>query len=163
MAQKDDPKTSQDGAWSRQTDAHVTDITREKPPTATRAATVLLWVVGFALEALAVLVAADRLPFLQGGGTLARVILVAACVVLDLLLTLLAARLWRNASQADRRITGRDNPHLALAGAVGACIAFVPMVLFFATSRNAEKRLVVAASAAAIATVVVLVVLVLIL
>ena len=162
MAQKDNPKTPEDGAWSRQSDAHVTDITREKPPVAARAATVALWLVGLALEVFAVLVATDNIAVLQIGMP-ARVIIVAACVVVDLLLTLVAARLWRNASQADRRITGRDNPHLALVGAVGACIAFVPMVLFFATSKNAEKRLVIAAAAAALATAAVLVVLVLML
>lgn len=135
--------------WATKSDEHRTDFA--KPPSAKgpAAAAWALWIVGFALECLGV-VALAGWPHIPGLSDVPAATL-AVALVADLVVVLLATSFYKRA-QARRSKKGQG-----VVPAVMATVAFVPMVLFFVTSKNAGPRLRVAATVAAVATVAALV------
>lgn len=134
--------------WATKSDEHRTDFA--KPPSAKGPAVAAwaLWVVGLALECLGV-VALAGYPHIPGLSDVPVATLVVALVV-DLVLVLVATSFYKRAQ------TRRARKGQGVVSAVMATVAFVPMVLFFVTSKNAGPRLRVVATVAAVATVAVL-------
>jgi hypothetical protein len=125
--------------WSRQTDQHATDFKRAKSPAGYRVGAIILWLLGIAIETFATLYVAGDASF--GSADVPWGVVVAVAVVLDVVLVLLGASLWKKAGEARAKAKGT-----AVSGDTGAVrvvlstLAFVPMVLFFAVSKNASTK-----------------------
>jgi hypothetical protein len=129
VAQKEEPAREQ---WARTSDAHRTDFDRAKKPGAWRLGAWLLWIAGLALEVVGVLGASGdlRCPVLAAVPALT----VIVALVLDAVCVLVAQRLWKRAQS----VAGARGQ--SLVDVFMACLAFVPMLLFFATAKNAGTK-----------------------
>ena len=132
-------------AWSRSTDAHVTDFKKDKAPRAAMVGAWALWVVGLALEALAVLLATGSFADVVDLAVWQRLLIGVGLLVIDLVCVLVGTRLWRKVTDARAKARGKKKTGPSVVGVIMACVALVPMVLFFATSKNAGKSTVLAA------------------
>ncbi len=129
--------------WSRGTDAHATDFAKPKSPLGPQLGAWVLWVVGLALQCAGVLYATDVLNI--PGVELPTALVVIVAFVIDLALVLVATSLWKKASRRAAQAKGASGASAGRGSAVGvvmACIAFVPMILFFLTAKNADKKTV---------------------
>lgn len=140
---KDAPAREQ---WASKTDDHRTDFAKPPSPRPYQAAAWALWVVGLALECLGVLVATGALavPVLSD----VRAATVVVALVLDLVFVLVATALNKKAAALKGGRRGQG-----VLPAVAATAAFVPMVLFFATSKNATARVRLGSVVAALVVV----------
>ena len=119
--------------WATKSDEHRTDFERAESPVKYQVAAWILWVVGAAVEFGGALAASGalRVPVLTDLPVLTAVLV----IVLGLVLVLLAQRMWKKASGLVRGTSGQ--------GAVGvamACVAYIPMFLFFVTAKNATAK-----------------------
>lgn len=136
--------------WSRSTDAHATDFAKPKSPLGPQVGAWVLWIVGLVLQCAGVLYATGALSALGDAAgielpELPKALVVIVALVLDLVLVLLATRLWKTAARRKAQARGASSTAGAKGSAVGvvmACIAFVPMTLFFLTAKNADKKVV---------------------
>lgn len=154
MADKDSSAKTPDAAageaWSRSTDAHVTDFKKDKAPRAAMIGSWALWVAGLVLEALAVLLATGSFADAVDLAVWQRLLIGVGLLVVDLVCVLVGTRLWRTVTDARAKARGKKKAGPSIVGVVMACVALVPMVLFFATSKNAGKSTVLAAVVSAI-------------
>lgn len=118
--------------WAKRRDEHQTDFAKPPSPAGYLVGAWALWLVGLALEVLGVLLVGGvfEVPVLSDAAVL---VLVVALVV-DLAAVLAATRLNKRA-QALKGARGQGT-----AAVVMATAAFVPMVLFFATAKNATAK-----------------------
>lgn len=136
--------------WSKTTDAHVTDFKKDKSPRGPVVGAWVLWVVGFLLEAAAVLVATGSFGEHVDLAVWQRVIIALVALVADAACVLVGLRLWRKVTAARSKAKGKKQAGPSIVSVIMACVAFVPMVLFFATSKNAGTRTLLAAIIAAL-------------
>ncbi len=140
---KDAPAREQ---WATSSDEHRTDFAKPPSPRPLQAAAWALWLAGLVLECLGVLVAvgALRIPVLSD----ARAATVVVALAVDLALVIAATVLNKKAAALK---TGRRGQ--GVLPAVMATAAFVPTVLFFATSKNATARVRLGSVVAALVVV----------
>lgn len=144
MSAKRDDAASSD-VWSKSSDRHVTDFERPKSPLGPQVGAWALWLVALALEACSVLYATDALNV--PGLEIPVVPVVIVGLVLALVLSLLAARLWKSAARLSARAKGcSPSKSASSVGVIMSCVAFVPMILFFVTAKNADKKTVAKAA-----------------
>lgn len=156
MSGKGNKGTSQ--AWSVKTDQHLTDFERNKRPTGTYALAAVLWLVGLAIELCAVLYAAGGLRI--DGFEVPVWLVIVIAIVLDIVITFAGVRLWKKASDTTARLKGSAAPTSGVIRAAASSAAFVPMVLFFLFSKNADSKTKVASVIAALVAIGIAVVLV---
>lgn len=145
--------------WSRSTNQHVTDFQKAKSPIGRRVGAVILWLLGFAIQLLCVLVVAGDLTL--GDVRPPAWLVVVLAVIIDAVVTLLGVRLWKDASDVVSRQRGSAAPSAGVVRAAASSAAFVPMVLFFLFAHNVDGRTrgaslvaaLVAAAVCAVATV----------
>lgn len=138
-----DKQQGEQERWSRSTDAHATDFAKPKSPLGPRAGAWVLWIVGLALQCAGVLYATDVLNV--PGVDIPWGVVIAVALVLDVVCVLLATRLWKQASHRAAQARGASGSASAQGSAVSivmTCVAFVPMILFFLTAKNADKKTV---------------------
>lgn len=134
-------KAPTDGRWSRaHSTQHVTDFAKEKPARGPQVGAWVLWVVGLALEVFAITEVTGSLDPYVTLTLWQRVLICVGALLVDLVLVLLATRLWRAHTQQRAKARGKKAAGPSRIGVVMACVSFVPMVLFFATSKNADRR-----------------------
>lgn len=137
--------------WSRASDTqHVTDFAKDRPRRGDQAGAWALWFVGLALEVLAVLQLTGTFQAQWDATLWQRVLVFVAALAVDLVLVLVAQRLWRTYTQGRAKARGKKAAGPSVVGVFMACVAFVPMVLFFATGKNVDKRSLVASIVAAV-------------
>ena len=140
-----DEKTSRE-QWAARTDEHRTDFAPVEKPFKYQAAAWALWLAGIALEAAGMLVALGigwfNLPILSDFPAITVLVVLAA----GLALVLAAQRMWKKAGSL---ACGKKQGVL---GVVMACVAYIPMCIFFIISKNtptATKVIAVVSSLAA--------------
>ncbi len=138
--------------WTRTTDEHATDFARAKSPTGPRVGAIVAWLVGLALEAFGTLYATgDVRPSWMD---LPPVLVAIVCAVVDVVLVLVGAALWRRAGVLAAKAKGTSKAgNAGMVRVVLSTAAFVPMVLYFAVSKNASARTRASSVIAAIVTV----------
>ncbi len=143
-------------SWSKRQDQHRTDF--EKPPSALgpRVGAWVLWLVGLALEASCVLYATGVIAI--PGVELPAWLVVAVALVLDLVLVLVAASLWKKAARrAFQAGAAGVSAGASKVGVIMTSVAFIPMLAFFASAKNADRKTVGTAAVLALVVVAALV------
>lgn len=148
MADRDQRQEDRADSWASPSGhEHATDF--ERTSTRGRRATAcLMWAVAIAAQVLAVAVASGKIatPLPASMGWLVVVVAALACAAL----AVAGARSWMGARREDGD-RGTDGFGVAM-----SCLAFAPMALFFATSRNATGRTKAVAVVCAVAMVAIL-------
>lgn len=128
---------AKDGAWARSSNAHAVDFEKPRSPWGLRAAALLIWLLGLAVEVLVALFIGGTLhiPNLE----LPPLLLVVVALFVNLLLMVLGARLWKMAAVRKAQAKGTSAP--TGAGVVRVALStmvFLPMALYFALAKNAS-------------------------
>lgn len=141
MANKKPPEEEE--RWSRSADerARATDFAKPKKPLGTQVGAWVLWIVGLALQCASVLYATDVLNV--PGVELPWGVVVILGALLDVACVIWATRLWKKACRLSAQARGASGSAASKGSAVSivmTSIAFVPMILFFLTAKNADKK-----------------------
>ena len=148
------PKAPKAKAAAQPAPAETVPADNKKPakengnPTPLRIGAVVLWVVAFVFEILAVLIVLGKLtlPFFS---TLTQLIIL---LVADLICVIIGSQLWKKANHIDP-VSKQNKAKFWLwnnMGVIACVIAFVPIIIVMLTSKNLDKRTKVIATIVAI-------------